>query len=57
MVQLLPATGGGRIIAISYSPNGRTGSVQPWAAMGAAKDVGKVRLVCCSTNYRARRSS
>jgi enoyl-[acyl-carrier protein] reductase III len=37
MVQLLPATGGGRIIAISYSPSGRTGSWQPWAAMGAAK--------------------
>jgi NAD(P)-dependent dehydrogenase (short-subunit alcohol dehydrogenase family) len=28
---------GGRIIAISYSPSGRTGSWQPWAAMGAAK--------------------
>lgn len=27
----------GRIIAISYSPSGRTGSWQPWAAMGAAK--------------------
>ena len=28
---------GARIIAISYSPSGRTGSWQPWAAMGAAK--------------------
>ena len=28
---------GGRIIAISYSPSGRTGSWQPWVAMGAAK--------------------
>lgn len=27
----------GRIIAISYSPSARTGSWQPWAAMGAAK--------------------
>jgi NAD(P)-dependent dehydrogenase (short-subunit alcohol dehydrogenase family) len=27
----------GRIVAISYSPSGRTGSWQPWAAMGAAK--------------------
>jgi NAD(P)-dependent dehydrogenase (short-subunit alcohol dehydrogenase family) len=27
----------GRIIAISYSPSGRTGSWQPWVAMGAAK--------------------
>ena len=27
---------GGRIIAISYSPSGRTGSWQPWVAMGAA---------------------
>jgi NAD(P)-dependent dehydrogenase (short-subunit alcohol dehydrogenase family) len=37
MVDMLPDTGGGRIIAISYSPSGRTGSWQPWAAMGAAK--------------------
>jgi NAD(P)-dependent dehydrogenase (short-subunit alcohol dehydrogenase family) len=37
MLELLPATGGGRIVAISYSPSGRTGSWQPWAAMGAAK--------------------
>ena len=37
MVEMLPAAGGGRIIAISYSPSGRTGSWQPWAAMGAAK--------------------
>lgn len=28
---------GGRIVAISYSPGGRTGSWQPWVAMGAAK--------------------
>src|SRR5437870_7315071 len=28
---------GGRIIAISYSPSGRTGSWQPWVGMGAAK--------------------
>ena len=28
---------GGRIIAISYSPSGRTGSWQPWVAMGAGK--------------------
>jgi len=28
---------GGRIIAISYSPSARTGSWQPWVAMGAAK--------------------
>jgi NAD(P)-dependent dehydrogenase (short-subunit alcohol dehydrogenase family) len=37
MVEMLPGAGGGRIIAISYSPSGRTGSWQPWAAMGAAK--------------------
>jgi NAD(P)-dependent dehydrogenase (short-subunit alcohol dehydrogenase family) len=37
MVEMLPGTGGGRIIAISYSPSGRMGSWQPWAAMGAAK--------------------
>ena len=34
-VSLLPD--GGRIIAISYSPSGRTGSWQPWVAMGASK--------------------
>ncbi len=28
---------GSRIIAISYSPSTRTGSWQPWVAMGAAK--------------------
>src|SRR5262245_46424592 len=28
---------GGRIVAISYSPSARTGSWQPWVAMGAAK--------------------
>jgi len=33
--KLLPE--GGSIIAISYSPSGRTGSWQPWVAMGAAK--------------------
>ena len=37
MVEILPKTASGRIIAISYSPSGRTGSWQPWAAMGAAK--------------------
>lgn len=36
-VDMLPQTGGGRIIAISYSPSGRTGSWQPWCAMGVAK--------------------
>jgi len=28
---------GGRIIAVTYSPSGRTGSWQPWVGMGAAK--------------------
>jgi enoyl-[acyl-carrier protein] reductase III len=28
---------GSRIIAVTYSPGGRTGSWQPWAAMGSAK--------------------
>ena len=28
---------GGRVIAITFSPSGRTGSWQPWVAMGAAK--------------------
>ena len=28
---------GGRIIAMNYAPGGRTGSWQPWLAMGAAK--------------------
>jgi len=28
---------GGRLIAITYTPGGRTGSWQPWVAMGAAK--------------------
>lgn len=28
---------GGRIIAVTYSPGGRTGSRQPWVAMEAAK--------------------
>jgi enoyl-[acyl-carrier protein] reductase III len=37
MVEILPSAGRGRIIAISYSPSGRTGSWQPWAAMGSAK--------------------
>jgi len=37
MVELLPKDGGARIIPISYSPSGRTGSWQPWCAMGAAK--------------------
>src|SRR5438093_10779567 len=34
-IRLMPD--GGRIIAISYSPSGRTGSWQPWVAMGAGK--------------------
>ena len=37
MVEVLPQGRGGRVVAISYSPSGRTGSWQPWAAMGAAK--------------------
>ena len=28
---------GGRILAITYAPSGRTGSWQPWVAMGSAK--------------------
>lgn len=32
---LMPS--GGRILAITYSPGGRTGSWQPWIAMGSAK--------------------
>jgi NAD(P)-dependent dehydrogenase (short-subunit alcohol dehydrogenase family) len=28
---------GGRIIAITYAPGGRTGAWQPWVAMGSAK--------------------
>lgn len=28
---------GGRMIAITYAPGGRTGGLQPWVAMGAAK--------------------
>ena len=28
---------GGRIVAITYTPGGRTGSWQPWVAMGTAK--------------------
>jgi NAD(P)-dependent dehydrogenase (short-subunit alcohol dehydrogenase family) len=30
---------GGRILAITYTPGGRTGSWQPWVAMGAATDA------------------
>jgi enoyl-[acyl-carrier protein] reductase III len=30
---------GGRVIAITYAPGGRTGSWQPWVAMGSAKLV------------------
>jgi NAD(P)-dependent dehydrogenase (short-subunit alcohol dehydrogenase family) len=30
-------TRGGRILALSYTPGGRTGGWQPWVAMGAAK--------------------
>lgn len=32
---LMPA--GGRILALTYATGGRTGSLQPWVAMGAAK--------------------
>jgi enoyl-[acyl-carrier protein] reductase III len=28
---------GGRIVAITYAPGGRTGGLQPWVAMGSAK--------------------
>jgi len=28
---------GGRIVAVTYAPGGRTGSWQPWVAMGSAK--------------------
>jgi enoyl-[acyl-carrier protein] reductase III len=28
---------GGRIVAITYAPGGRTGTWQPWVAMGSAK--------------------
>jgi NAD(P)-dependent dehydrogenase (short-subunit alcohol dehydrogenase family) len=28
---------GGRLLAVTYSPSGRTGSWQPWVGMGAAK--------------------
>ena len=34
-VRLMPD--GGRIIAVTYAPGGRTGSWQPWVAMRAAK--------------------
>jgi NAD(P)-dependent dehydrogenase (short-subunit alcohol dehydrogenase family) len=40
--ELLPD--GGRILAITYAPGGRTGSWQPWAAMGTAK--GAVESLC-----------
>ncbi|PYM41666.1 MAG: short-chain dehydrogenase [Candidatus Rokuibacteriota bacterium] len=30
-------SGGGRILAITYAPSARTGSWQPWVAMGSAK--------------------
>ncbi len=30
---------GGRVIAITYTPGGRTGSWQPWVAMGSAKSA------------------
>lgn len=36
--EILPLmSDGGRIVAITYNPGGRTGSWQPWVAMGAAK--------------------
>jgi enoyl-[acyl-carrier protein] reductase III len=34
-VRIMPD--GGRIVAVTYSPGGRTGSWQPWVAMGSAK--------------------
>lgn len=34
-VKLMPD--GGRIVAITYAPGGRTGTWQPWVAMGSAK--------------------
>src|ERR1051325_7214568 len=34
---LLEAQTAARIIGISYSPSGRSGSWQPWVAMGTAK--------------------
>jgi enoyl-[acyl-carrier protein] reductase III len=34
-VPLMPA--GGRVLAVTFAPGGRTGSWQPWIAMGAAK--------------------
>jgi enoyl-[acyl-carrier protein] reductase III len=34
-VRLMPE--GGRIVALTYAPGSRTGSWQPWVAMGAAK--------------------
>jgi enoyl-[acyl-carrier protein] reductase III len=34
-IPLMPR--GGRILAITYAPGGRTGSWQPWIAMGSAK--------------------
>jgi enoyl-[acyl-carrier protein] reductase III len=30
-------TGGGRILALTYTPGGRTGGWQPWVGMGSAK--------------------
>jgi|SRR5215467_8830975 len=30
-------SGGGRIVALSYAPGGRTGGWQPWVGMGSAK--------------------
>jgi enoyl-[acyl-carrier-protein] reductase (NADH) len=36
---------GGRIIAMTYASGGRTGSWQPWVAMGAAKAALKVCAV------------
>lgn len=38
--ELCPLMGeGGRIVAITYAPGGRTGSWQPWVGMGAAKSA------------------
>lgn len=35
--RIMPESGGGRILAVTYAPGARTGSWQPWVAMGAAK--------------------
>jgi NAD(P)-dependent dehydrogenase (short-subunit alcohol dehydrogenase family) len=42
---------GGRIVAVTYAPGGRTGSWQPWAAMGAAK-AALGRRWCATSPWR-----